>query len=182
MLPHVLVFGGVKESLENNYVIVQNYSMQKDLIFERMDLMLESNLIFVIDEHGNDVTETIEKDRFLNMTLDQKEDFLKYLASKKYNLLKGGDFRAANFMNEIDGVFNGDHYIVPIEYAQVGYQEAIDIRLNETFKIDNQGYYLAKDYESIMVYLIKNDLVMRHPSDTSGIGIPSLHWGMLEQP
>ncbi len=124
----------------------------KELVFERMDLMLKSNSLFIIDEQGNDVTETIDRDQLVDMTMDQKEDFLKILEDEKYYLLNGGDFRVANFANEIDGVYKGDHYIVPLEYAGVGYQEAIDKKMNETFKTDNHEHYLTHDYEAL--YLI----------------------------
>lgn len=177
LMPYILAFGVSEVPQDSNYVIVRSYALQKELVFERMDLMLESNSLFIIDEKGNDVTETIDRDQLVNMTMDQKEDFLKYLDDEKYYLLNGGDFRVANFANEIDGVYNGDHYIVSLENAEMSYQKAIDKNLNETFMTDNHGHYLSRDYEAIMAYLIKNDLTVRHPSDTSGIGIPSLHWG-----
>lgn len=160
----------------SNYVIIRSDAQQKDLIFKRMEMIQKSNWLFIIDEQGRDVSETVDLRRLGNMTIEQKEDFLKYLEKNNYYLLNGGDFRVANFASEIDGVYNGEHYIVPLKYAEIGYEKAIDLTLNKTFKDENRKYFEAHDYDEIKAYLEKNNLTVRHPSDTSGIGIPSLNW------
>lgn len=175
LMPSILSFALPEDSEYSKYVIINSYALQKDLVFKRMETM-KSNSLFIIDEQGNDVTESIDREIFVNMTLEEKEDFLKYLVDNNYNLLNGGDFRVASFVSEIDGIFNGDHYVVPIEYADIEYQSAMNKKVNDTFKSDNRRYYESHDYDVIMAYLIQNNLTVRHPSDTSGIGIPSLYW------
>jgi len=178
LIPCILSYGLPVSVDGNNYLIIRDDALQKESIINRMQSIANNSYFFIFDEQGNDVSETVDKKVFANMTKDTMEDLFRYLEENHYYLLCGGDFRITNFSREIDGVFNGDHYVVPIDYAEVGFQVMMDKSLNEIFKAENLENFKTKDYEAIKSYLKQNNLTIRHPSDTSGIGIPSLYWDL----
>lgn len=160
---------------EDDYLVIQKYSQDMDLIIKRLDKMSENESLIIVDNQGNDITSEVIHKYDSAKTLAEKETWIKELGKSGYHVLYKGDFRITNFKKEIEGVFDGDHYIVKTQEAEIGYQMVKSAQLTEDFKRAVNDDYLKHNYTAIKAYLDQNNLIIRHPSDTSNTGIPSLY-------